>query len=129
MWLKESQEEDFRPILLPLIDVVFLLLIFFMVSTHFYKFQPQLSISLPDAVNKEELGHENEYKIEIDAAGKIFFEKEPVTILSLEKKLVQLNDEAIIMIFADRQILYGQFVNVLDLCKKYKLSNVAIAVR
>ncbi|MFQ5717505.1 MAG: ExbD/TolR family protein, partial [Nitrospinales bacterium] len=46
---KDGDEDDFRLEMTPLIDVVFLLLIFFMVSTAFVDFSRRMDISLPES--------------------------------------------------------------------------------
>src|SRR3989338_8339859 len=86
----------------PLIDIVFLLLIFFMLTSSFL-FQPGIKINLPKAVTSEVL-HEQNVVVTVTSENLIYLDNKPVTAAQLNKKLI--NDVAPlkkpIMIKADR---------------------------
>jgi biopolymer transport protein ExbD len=67
---RRQRVEEVSVNLTPLIDVVFLLLIFFMVSTTFTR-ETQLSIDLPEATGQARDTRENEIELLIDEAGQI----------------------------------------------------------
>jgi len=71
MKLRASRNEPPEIILTPLIDVVFLLLIFFMVSTTFQR-DAELAIELPRAEAKPEPSEERTVEVSIDAKGRYY---------------------------------------------------------
>ncbi|MEX2320333.1 MAG: biopolymer transporter ExbD, partial [Saccharospirillum sp.] len=68
MRFRRSRQEEAQVNLTPLIDVVFLLLIFFMVSTTFTR-ETQLQIDLPESSSDAVLGDERPIEIQVDAQG------------------------------------------------------------
>ncbi len=130
-FLPEEQEEfslDFTP----LIDVVFLLLIFFMVSTQFISFTRRLDIKIPEAkAGSVKENKSKEYLIEMPASGEIFLDGKPVSLEGLEKILKK--DSAITnrtaLIRADRSLPYGQVVKVMGVCKHEGIKVIGIAVK
>ena len=101
-----------------LIDVLFLLLIFFMISTTFLS-TPAIKLELPkaknaDAVRKEPL------TVFIDAAGNVFLNDEPLDVgmlsAALKNKLQENEDKAVIL-KADSRVSHGHVVQVMDIVK------------
>ncbi len=110
----------------PLIDVVFQLLIFFMLSSSF-TFQSGINVKLPKAVTSDIIKEENMVVTITDddviyLNGKITTFKELSKILS-EKK----NADNPILIKADRRARVGSVVNVWDLCRNLGIEKVNIA--
>lgn len=68
MRFRRSRQQEVQVNLTPLIDVVFLLLIFFMVSTTFTR-ETQLEIDLPESSSQSELGDERPVEILVSASG------------------------------------------------------------
>jgi biopolymer transport protein ExbD len=79
MRFRSEQEENFSLELTPLVDVVFLLLIFFMVSTVFVDFKRQMDISLPLSTSSLPSETEEPVKIELTVDKNIFLNGEKVT--------------------------------------------------
>ena len=79
-----KEEEDYSLQLTSLIDVVFLLLIFFMVSTTFVDFTRRLDIQLPEAKKSNEVFEKKTILIEIGLAKKIHLNGKLVKLKSLE---------------------------------------------
>ena len=111
----------------PLIDIVFLLLIFFMLTSSFL-FQPGIKINLPKAVTSEVL-HEQNVVVTVTSENLIYLDNKPVTAAQLNKKLI--NDVAPlkkpIMIKADRRASLGRVVEVWDICRAAGIAQVNIA--
>jgi len=130
-FLPEEQEEfslDFTP----LIDVVFLLLIFFMVSTQFISFTRRLDIKIPEAkAGSVEEKKTKEYLIEMPPSGEILVNGKVVSLESLEKMLE--NDRSLPnrsdLIRADRSLPYGDVVKVMGVCKHQGIRVIGIAVK
>lgn len=108
----------------PLIDVVFLLLIFFLVATQFEENDRELAVELPDAEQSLPLTEEPKILyVNIDQEGR-YFVSGRVRTLSEVESLVR---EAVannpltqsVMIRADRRVQLDSFVAAVDLCKKH----------
>ena len=71
MKFRRQRREELSINLTPLIDVVFLLLIFFMVSTTFDK-EARIRVDLPEAATKDEAVQEQTLEITVDANGRYY---------------------------------------------------------
>lgn len=111
----------------PLIDIVFQLLIFFMLTASFI-FQPGIKINLPKAVTSEVL-HEQNVVITVTGENLIYLDNNPVTSVELNKKLVKeiAPLKKPLLIKADRRASLGRVVEVWDLCRAAGISQVNIA--
>ena len=100
----------------PLIDVVFLLLLFFMVTTHFTSF-PAIKMTLPGIEPGSSVTASDKVEVQITAQGDIFLSGSPVTLERLEtelKKSVSSPDTAVIVLAADENARHGRVVEVMD---------------
>ncbi len=110
-----------------LIDVVFLLLIFFMVSSTFRE-QPGLKLELPEAKTAE-IGELKEYTLFIGTDGKMFLNQDPVTFDNLEDALkAALADmkERALVLKADREVQHGTVVRVMDIARQSGVKKLII---
>jgi len=121
-----KRREHLSPDLTPLIDVVFLILIFFMVSSTFKKEELALLLTLPDAhsatqeISKEELNIELS-KDEVALKGK------KITFEGLDGALEGVKDkQKPINVRIDKDVTYERVVKLLDLLNKHGLNNLAL---
>lgn len=125
-----SEDLDDEIPLTPLIDAVFLLLIFFLVSTMIRKLDRDIDIALPDSANAERLTPTDDNRvIGIDADGSLYFEGEPTTLQALHHRLRAIAREQPglpIRLDADRTTPTHRVVEVLDLCRFNQLDHVGI---
>jgi len=123
---KKSKGVDIN--LTPLIDVVFLLLIFFMVSTTFI-YSDALKIELPKAKGENTEIKEN-INIVITAEGEININGDTISKAGLKNKLISLkkqNPKATVVLQADKNSTHGDVVFVMDNCKQVGFDKLAIA--
>ncbi len=110
----------------PLIDVVFLLLIFFMLTSS-YIFQPGIRVNLPRAITSEALSEKN-IVITITAENLIYVDGKLVTISELSSRLKDVSDlRRSILIKADEKASLGRVVKIWDICRQSGISRVNIA--
>jgi biopolymer transport protein ExbD len=133
MQFRKKEEDRFSMDMTPMIDVIFLLLIFFMVSTSFINFFKRMDISLPEAkasVSAEKL--EN-YVIELGLDKKILLNKIEVNIDTLEKKLIEkepgMDVKKSVIIRADKKLDYGLVVKIMGIVKASNITDLSIAVK
>ena len=112
-----------------LIDVVFLLLIFFMISTTFAKIITKLDIQLPRARAVVPQDKEDTI-IEIAADERLALNGKEVTIDELDEKLSEIgrkNPDQIVVIKADHMVNYGRVIKVMGICKDNNLEKLGMA--
>jgi len=111
----------------PLIDVVFLLLIFFMLTSSFV-FQPGIEINLPKAVTSEVIQEEN-IIITISSENIIYLNGRIATFKELRGKLKKISTkkQRPLLIKADRRSSLGRVVEIWDLCREIGISKINIA--
>ncbi len=110
----------------PLIDVVFILIIFFIVTSIFKKEELALLLNLP-ASNAQKLDIEEE-RITIELSEEqIAFRGEDVTLELLEDALKKITDKTkTIIVRIDEEVIYKRVVLVLDMLQKNELHNLAL---
>ncbi len=112
--------------LTPVIDVVFILLIFFIVTSVFKKEQLALMLDLPEANAKETQIKEDQVFIELSSE-KIAIRGVEVNLVSLEESLKVIKDKKkAVIVRIDKNVTYDRVVTILDLLQKYNLNNLAL---
>ena len=114
----------------PLIDVVFLLLIFFMLSSHFVT-QPGIKITLPTAITAK-LHPEKDIIISITNDNNLYLNEEEVALDNLLDKLRIKVGEAkkkTVIIKADEKINLGLAVKVMDIAKQAEAEGLVISTQ
>ena len=105
--------------MLPLIDIVFLLLVFFIYAMLSMAVHRGLAVQLP-ASSSSELEKKSVIAVTITADGAVYMDKQPVTLTELSEALrATLIDSpvAFVQVFADRDLPYQQLFHVLDQVK------------
>ena len=135
MNLRPRRSEPPRVDITPLIDVVFLMLIFFMVSTTFDK-QTQLKVDLPQASDQQVTEKPDEkIEITIDAQGQFYVnERELVKhdAVTLQRSLQQAADGRVdlpIIISGDRTAPLQSMMTVLDVAAQLGMSRLSFVAR
>ncbi len=105
----------------PIIDMVFLLLIFFLVATTYQQSERELAIALPEAEAAGPISTMlREIIINIDAQGQIIVGGQAMELEELRTLVadaVRMNPEQKVSVRGDRDISYGRIARVLDICK------------
>lgn len=112
--------------LTPIIDVVFILLIFFIVSSVFKKDELALILDLPSSSAKEMKIDKDQVFIELSSE-KLAIKGIEVSFDSLEDNLKAIeNKNKSVIVRIDKKVEYKRVVRVLDLLQKYNLTNLAL---
>ena len=110
----------------PLIDVVFLLLIFFMLTSSFVS-QPGIKVKLPRALTGQVL-QRNTVVLTITKNNQMYLNNKKLTFDDLKSELKQIDKERqTLLIKADEKAPIGRIVEVWDLCRELGISQVNIA--
>jgi biopolymer transport protein ExbD len=129
--MKFSRDEKKHPEInvTPLIDIVFILLIFLMVSTSF-NFTNSIDVNLPAAKGDEKPIVEN-IRVVMTKDGLITVNDQTVQIAEVEPVLTKYKEtapDATVVIEADKEVAHGQVVTVMDASRKAGYQKFAIAV-
>ena len=141
MKFSRSSQEEVTINLTPLIDIVFLLLIFFMISTTFSK-ESQLRIRLPDASPDSEVEQRpsrlvvaitksGDYSIRgpNESTGHHLLSRERSVLAQAMAKGAQGTDELVVVIRADRKTPHEAVVRVMDVARKLGLVRITFATQ
>lgn len=110
----------------PLIDVVFILLIFFMVTSVFKKDELALVLDLPTSNASSKEVSKDEVSIEL-SSNSIAYKGKIVSLSQLENKLSLITQKDNSIIFRiDKKVPYEKVVEILDILQKYDLHNLAL---
>ena len=132
MNLRPRNNDEVELNLTPLIDVVFLLLIFFMVSTTFVK-ESEIKLDLPEASTAAVPEEKGIVKISIDSKGRYFVNEVPLvnsqseTIEKAIKEAAADNKDPTIVINADAQTTHQSVVSVLDAARRLNFLRINFA--
>jgi biopolymer transport protein ExbD len=133
MKLRQTSGEDEPTVnLTPLIDVVFILLIFFMVSTTFQR-ESEIKIELPEASSEPVEEKEEVLEIVIDIEGHYFIDEQQVVNTELEtlktaiRKFLGEQTEIPVVIRADRNTPYESVVRAMDATAQLGLLQMSLA--
>jgi biopolymer transport protein ExbD len=126
---KKKAKPDERPDLTPMIDVVFQLLIFFMVTAVF-AITPGLDIKLPEAEEAQAPDKENLF-IVVDQDGNMKLNHKTVTFANLMEELEYkrgiLDNTTLIIIQGDERATHGQIVQIMDIARQVGIVDQIIA--
>lgn len=131
MFRNQMHEPDDETIdISPLIDVVFILLIFFMVTTTFQK-DREVEINRPEAKSSVSVEGETT-RVVIDSQGRIFFEGKETRLWSLSqlvKRFISEQSEKSVLVVADKEVSAETLVQVVDACRLGGARQVGVATR
>lgn len=130
--LKRKPHRGGEPDITPMIDVVFQLIIFFMVTSSFTPEQDFFEIILPKAKATQVIKEENTFPIFIDKDGVFYLpsiaEKKPVPKNELAKLILQNHKDKTILIKADRKTPYEFITSLLEILHGLGLESFSLGV-
>lgn len=117
--------------IIPMIDIIFFLLVFFMVSTLSMTINRGLPVNLPKAASSQQDLRES-FNVTVTPDGSLFLNKEPITLAELGQRVkagLEKEPELMVIITADDEARHGAIVAVMDEVRLAGVSRLAIAVR
>jgi biopolymer transport protein ExbD len=117
--------------LAPLVDVLILLLIFFLLTWNAARNENELDVKVPKAsAAKEKSAPIGDVIVNVKADGNVVVNRRTLSsteLTELLKGLVQLNTEQAVVIRGDEAGAYKNIINVLNICTQAGITNVAFA--
>jgi len=133
MPLKTQQDDQPRLDLTPMIDVVFLLIIFFMVATSFAEMERDIELELPEVASAKALTDAPKQRVvTVSAAGQVKLDSSEVSLSELTTKLSaarQEYPELSVVIRGDASCVFQHVAATLAACKEAHISDLGITVR
>lgn len=129
-FLKES-EEDYSISLPSMTDIVFLLLIFFMVATVLKDSTRRLDVQLPES-RSAEVAESRPLTIEMAADGAMSLNGEVIIQEQLEERIRAAgaaHRQQAVIVKADKRLAYGKVIEVMGVCQAAGISDIAVAVK
>ncbi len=130
MAIRRIQEEEEAAIsMTPLIDMVLLLLIFYIVTTSFV--DREIVLELPESQASQVPEEKKKFTVELGTGGKLALNGELITVEGFDRVIgaeALADNVRAVEIRADRRVIHGRVVEVLGIVKKHGIANVGIAV-
>ncbi|MFT5288306.1 MAG: biopolymer transport protein ExbD [Planctomycetota bacterium] len=128
--VRNSNKSDGQAVvdIAPLIDVVFILLIFFLVTTTFVK-DTVLEVDRAEASNAQPTDAVS-MRISVAASGAVYAEGKPVELDELARRVqraMQRDDLRSVIVIPDRAVPAGRLIEVIDLVRGMGMENIALA--
>ncbi len=113
---------------IPFIDIMLVLLVMVLTTATFVK-QGIIPVDLPQAKAQNKQDKPKELNIYIDHQGKIFLDKEELTLEKLEENLKTVDKDTNIILRSDKQSRFQDFVSVMDILKRLKHEKLYIVTK
>ncbi|MFC2140088.1 ExbD/TolR family protein [Candidatus Auribacterota bacterium] len=115
--------------MIPLVDVIFLLLVFFIYSMFSMTIHRGLKVNLPGAQAAYLNKNQDHYTVSIDIQGNLFFEKEAVSKQQLLDRLKTIKNyqNKTFFIDADKNVAYKKVVSVLNSLRSLNIKKVSLS--
>lgn len=128
MWMKSKRRRGGMLDITPLVDLVFLLIIFFLLSTTF-RVMPGIKIDLPEAHSQKIVKERSEITLSVNQSGSVYLDKslvEPAVLSSKLAAVAQRDRDTTVYIRGDRAAGFGCVVDLLGTVKHSGLYRIAI---
>tara|TARA_Y100001968_G_scaffold192356_1_gene176257 strand:- start:956 stop:1360 length:405 start_codon:yes stop_codon:yes gene_type:complete len=116
--------------ILPMIDIIFSILAFLIISSLYLTRIDTIPVDLPKASNV--VNQKNKFiNVSIDKSGNIFINKNMIPVDELKTNLIKFTDksEKLIVLNADKSIPYGSVINVLDVLRGIEDLKITISTK
>lgn len=131
MRLPEEPDLPSQIYIVPMIDVVFALLTFFILSTLYLTRSQGLPVSLPKAATAQSQ-NAAQIVVSLDQKGNLALDKQPIKLNALAaqvRSLLSKNRQAVVIINADERVSHGQVITVMDQLRAIPGIRLGIATR
>ncbi len=117
--------------IVPMIDVIFAILVYFMVSSLFLTRSEGLPVNLPQATTAK-LQKTQQITVSLDAKGTLTVDNQTIQLAQLKttvKNLMETKPTTLVIIRADKVVPHGEVVNVLDQLRQIPQVKIAISAK
>jgi biopolymer transport protein ExbD len=132
MRLPDEAEQPLQINVVPLIDVMFALLTFFIISTLFLSRSEGLPVNLPKAATAKPPQQQTKITITLNQQGQLSLNRKPIQLDQVKPALTQLvrpSQPTVVVVNADEKVEHGQVIAVMDRVRQVEGAKLAIATR
>lgn len=129
MFFLEEPEDEFELNIVPMIDVIFAILTFFIISSLYLTRSEGLPVNLPKAASAE-VQERTRITVTVEESGEIALNREAIALDDLQSSVRELMDEtqeSVIVINADEAVSHGQVIAVMDELRVIEGATLGIA--
>jgi biopolymer transport protein ExbD len=129
MYFPEESEEEFELNIVPMIDVIFAILTFFIISSLFLTRAESLPVNLPKAASSE-VQERTRITVTVEETGDIALNREAISLEALQsgvQDLITETQESVIVINADEAVSHGRVIAVMDELREIEGATLGIA--
>ncbi|MCT7967993.1 biopolymer transporter ExbD [Laspinema sp. D1] len=130
MRLPDEPETQAQINIVPMIDVIFSILAFFIISSMFLSKSEGLPVNLPQASTAAAQTETVKLTVSIDAEGVLMLDEQAVTLEDLEQAVrdrMKAEPVSVVVLKADKAVEHGQVVEVMDRVRRIEGAKLAIA--
>lgn len=116
--------------IIPMIDVMFFLLVFFMVASLSMVAQKGIGVSLPQAGATKPMEKKEQVVISLTTDDRVFYNKEICSVEMIRTRIakdVKANPDVMVVLQADKDVKHGRVVEVMDAIKGAGATKMAVA--
>jgi biopolymer transport protein ExbD len=131
MRLPDESDKPMEINIVPMIDVIFSILAFFIISTLYLTRSEGLPVNLPSATTAK-TQPSTQITVTIEPDGDLALNRNPIELEALEdavRSIVVPNSEALVIVNADEKVDHGRVVSVMDRLRQVEGAKLAIAAR
>ncbi|HEY9890092.1 MAG TPA: biopolymer transporter ExbD [Candidatus Obscuribacterales bacterium] len=131
MYIPEEPEEEFELNIIPMIDVIFAILTFFIISSLFLTRAESLPVNLPKA-DSAEVQERTRITVTVEASGDIALNREAIALEDLQvevRNLMGTTQESVVVINADEAVEHGRVIAVMDELREIEGAALGIATQ
>ena len=132
MKIRRFGKKKARIEIIPMIDTMFFLLVFFMVATMSMTVMRGMPVNLPKVDSADSRSVPENRSVTISSDGSLYLDKEAIRIEELGGSLrayAAADQDALVIINADESVIHGKVVEVMDTVKLSGIKRLAIATR
>jgi biopolymer transport protein ExbD len=130
MRLPDEPETQAQINIVPMIDVIFSILAFFIISSLFLSKSEGLPVNLPQASTAKVQTESKKLTVSIDEKGNVMLDEEVVELEALEKAVrdrIETESISVVVLKADKTVEHGEVVEVMDRVRRIEGAKLAIA--
>ncbi|MBW4651569.1 MAG: biopolymer transporter ExbD [Kaiparowitsia implicata GSE-PSE-MK54-09C] len=130
-YLPDEPEEDFELNIVPMIDVIFAILTFFIISSLFLTRSESLPVNLPKSASAE-VQERTRITVTVEESGDIALNREAIALENLQadvRDLMGRTQESVIVINADEAVSHGRVIAIMDELREIEGATLGIATR
>ena len=130
VYFKEDNKSENKIDILPMIDIIFSILAFLIISSLYLTRVETVSVELPKASNSI-TQNKKFVNISIDKGGNLFLNKNRIKLQDIKDKVVNLTNENknLVVLNADKNVSHGYVISVLDVLRSIDGLKLAISIK